>query len=112
MIALLDPDGFDVGEFSDAVDSEFPTVPGPFYAAERKALVGGDHAVHEDHSGVDIADQAFAFLVVIRPDAGTEAEAGVVGDPNGFAEILRAEQTCHRAKEFLGIRGRVLRNFR
>ena len=36
---LFDPDRLDVGEFSDAVNSEFAAVPGPFYAAERQPLL-------------------------------------------------------------------------
>src|SRR5208283_1436331 len=80
-----------IHELADAVGGEFAAVAGLFDAAEGDSRIRGDHLVDEDHARFEFVDEALAFAVVFRPGAGAEAEAAVVGEADGFINVLNPE---------------------
>src|ERR1700746_688822 len=100
---LSDGDGLDVHKFADAVGGEFTSVAGVLDSAEGDAGVGSDHLVDEHHAGLEFVDEAFTLAVVGGPGARAEAEAAVVGEPDGFVDVLDAEEHRDRAEKFFAV---------
>lgn len=107
---LGDPDSFDIHEFTDAVGCEFTAVAGVFDPAKGNARIGSDHFVDEDHTGFEFVDEAFALCRVGGPGAGSQAEAAIVGQADGFVDIFDAEQRGNGAEELFAISGRFFRD--
>src|SRR5215475_8604634 len=76
---FLDTHRLDVDEFANAFARKLAPVARTLHSAEGQSRVGGDHAVDEDQSRLDLIDQAVTLLVVIRPGARSQAEGRVVG---------------------------------
>ena len=47
--------------------AQLAPVSRPLYAPERQARIGCHHAIDEDHSGFDVADEAIALALVRNP---------------------------------------------
>ena len=91
---LLDKDGLRVDELTDAQGCKLAAIARHLDAAEGKPRIGGDHAVDEDHTGIKLVGEAFAFVRVFGPCACSEAKAGVVCDMDRFVDI---RALSHRA---------------
>lgn len=87
---------FDVGEFADPPRPQFPSVTGLLDPAEGQPWIGRDHAIDEDHSGIEIIDKAVPFFLVPCPGACPQAEAAVIGNRNGFVNVLHSKNGSHR----------------
>ncbi len=57
-------------------------------------------AVGPDAAGLDAAAHAEGHVHVAAPDAGAQAELGVVGDGQGFRFVLEGGDGDHRAEDF------------
>src|SRR6201998_4788078 len=109
---VANPDGLGVCKFADAIRAKLTAVAGGLYAAKRYAGIARDHLVDEDHTGLKIVDELLALARIIGPGARTETEAAVIGDGDGFLDVLDAKQAGHRAEEFFAIGWRILRDMR
>src|ERR1017187_8773956 len=89
---LQNHDRFDVDELANAPGSEFAPVPGRLYAAEGQACVRSYHAVDEDHSSVDLIDEALLLDGVAGPGAGSESEASIVSQADGLFDSFGTHQ--------------------
>ena len=98
---VQDEPGADVDELADAGRGQLPAVAAGAGAAERHPDVGGDDGVDEDGARADPAGDGDPPLGVGRPDARAEAEAGVVGDPDGLVVPVGDDHRGHRAEDLL-----------
>src|ERR1043165_3723213 len=98
--ALPNHYGFNVEEFTQAMNSELAAVAGSLYSAEGEARIGSDHRIDEDHAGFDFVDESLLLSGVAGPGAGSEAEGGVIRELDGGGEIVDAKERCDGAEEF------------
>jgi hypothetical protein len=78
---------------------------------EGNARIRSDHLIDENHARLKFSDEPLALGLIACPGAGAQAEAAVVGEADGFIDILDSKQQRDRPKKFLIICGRVLGNF-
>ncbi len=72
--------------------------------------IAGNHGIEEDAAALQRGDEALLFGGVARPGGGSQAEGGVVGDLDGFVDVLDAEEHRDWAEELLAVDGRVARH--
>src|ERR1039457_2052694 len=104
-VRLLDPNSFDVHEFTDSKLRQFSSVSGELHTSERQARIGSYHFVQEDHAGIEFVDKPLGFDRIVGPRAGPEAETYIIGDDYGLIDILHTKYRRYRAKELFVIGG-------
>src|SRR5206468_877042 len=98
---LGDPDGLDVDELADAVLRQLAPVTGALDASERHARVGLDDAVDEHGARLDLRCQMLGAPAVLGPQRRAETKGRIVGQADGIALVLRADDGRHRSEGLL-----------
>src|ERR1700733_12627532 len=95
VIRFLNPHSLDIGKLTNPVRSKFPAMARMLDSAKRQARIRRNHAIDEHHPGFNFIDEAFSLMLIIRPGAGSQAEAAVVRNRNCLINILGVKYRCH-----------------
>src|SRR5690606_6691181 len=79
LASLLHQHRLDIGELVDAVAGQLATEAGLLGATEWQAHIRAHQRIDEGGTGLQPTREGFSALAVLRPHAGAEAEAGVIG---------------------------------
>src|SRR2546426_244991 len=85
-------------------------MPGLLDPAERDTRVRGYHLIDENHAGLELVDEALAFVLIVGPGTRAQPEAGVVSDADRLVQIFHTKQRGHRTKKLLPVRRRIFGN--
>src|SRR4029077_16106162 len=109
---LLNPNGLDVCELSNAMRSQFPPVARLLDSPKWNTRLGWHHLVREHTPGLEFVDEALTLPIVLGPGTRPQPEAAVIGNSNGFLDIPHAKDRRHRTEKLILVCGRILRNVR
>src|ERR1043166_5027689 len=84
---ILDPDGLDIDELSDAVHAELAPIARTLHTAKWEPWVGRHHFVHKDQTGFQLIDEPLALRRVVRPYTAAEAEWRVIGQTDRLIDV-------------------------
>ena len=95
VIRFLNPHRLDIRKLANPIRTKFPAMSRMLYTTEWQTGIGRNHAVDEDHPCFDFIDEALALMLVVRPGAGSQPEAAVIGDGNCLINILGVKYGRH-----------------
>src|SRR2546423_8944469 len=97
-------------ELANSLGPELAAEAGALCAPERKARIGRDHAVDENHPGFQFAGEKIFLRRVVGPGRRPKPERTVIRDPKCFLCVSRPETTGNGPEDFFTISGRIARN--